>query len=226
MKQHTFFVTGTDTDVGKTICCKALLQSANRQQLTTLAYKPIAAGCQLTQQGLRNQDAITLQTHSSIKLAYEAINPIAFEPPIAPHIAADILAQPIDVNLITSGLHKLQAQAAEIILVEGAGGWRLPINNTQMLSDWVISQRLPVILVVGMKLGCLNHALLTYQAIINDGLEVVGWIANQLQSDMPFYTENVAFLSENIKAPKIAEIPYIDNVDSKDLANFVNFSFT
>lgn len=221
----TFFITGTDTDVGKTICSKALLQAANKQKLLTLAYKPIAAGCHQTESGLRNDDALILRENSSIDVPYHAVNPIAFQLPIAPHIAAELQDDPIDLDLISQGLHDLQQKNADFIIVEGAGGWRLPLNNQQMFSDWVVKHKLPVILVVGMKLGCLNHAILTYESILNDGLDVVGWIANQLQTDMPYYEQNIQLLSEKIDAPMIAEIPYLSDIDEADLAQFVNYPF-
>lgn len=220
-----FFVTGTDTDVGKTLCCKALLQAANKQNIATLAYKPIAAGCVLTIDGLRNEDALILQENCTIDVPYHAINPVALQLPIAPHIAAQIENKTINLTEISAGLKALQEKEADVILVEGAGGWRLPVNDKQTLSDWVITQNLPVILVVGMKLGCLNHALLTYETIINDGLKVAGWIANQIQADMPYYQENLQILSTKIDAPMIAEIPYLDDIQQIDLAEFVSFTF-
>jgi len=224
-QQKTFFITGTDTDVGKTICCKALLQAANKQNISTLAYKPIAAGCELTVSGLRNEDALILQNSCNVELPYQAVNPISFALAIAPHIAAELEEKPIQIPIISQGLQNLQQKNADLLIVEGAGGWRLPLNNEQMLSDWVVEQNLPVILVVGMKLGCLNHAFLTYETIINDGLNVVGWIANQLQTDMPYYQQNLQLLSAKIDAPMIAEIPYLSDINERDLAEFVNFSF-
>ena len=218
----TFFITGTDTDIGKTICCKALLQAANKQNRTTLAYKPIAAGCEITDAGLRNEDALILQQNCTIDLPYQAVNPISLQLPIAPHIAAKLENKPINIDLITQGLQNLQQKNADLLIVEGAGGWRLPLNNKQMLSDWVVEQNLPVILVVGIKLGCLNHALLTYETIVNDGLKVVGWIANQLQPDMACYQQNLQLLTQKIVAPMIAEIPYSSRINKIDLAQFVN----
>lgn len=222
-QQKTFFITGTDTDAGKTICGKALLQAAKKQNLSTLAYKPISAGCHLTESGLRNDDALILQENSSIEMAYHAVNPIAFKLPVAPHIAAALQGDPIDLNVITQGLQQLQQKNPDLIFVEGAGGWRLPVNDQQMFSDWVIEHKLPVILVVGMKLGCLNHALLTYETILRDGLKVVGWIANQLQPDMAYYQENKQLLGGKIAAPMIAEIPYLSSVNEIDLGKFVNW---
>jgi dethiobiotin synthetase len=222
IKTTTYFVTGTDTDVGKTVCCDALLQAANLQGKATLAYKPIAAGCELTPNGVRNEDALILQKSSTIKLDYKLINPIAFMDPIAPHIAAEIENNPINVETITTGLHTLQNKKADLLIVEGAGGWFLPLNSEQLLSEWVVEQQLPVILVVGIKLGCLNHALLTYQAIINSGLKVAGWIANQVQPEMPYYKENLMFLNNRIDEPMIAEIPYLKDLKNTSLSQFVN----
>ena len=224
-EQKIFFITGTDTDVGKTICCKTLLQAAKQQQLTTVAYKPIAAGCEITKDGLRNDDALVLQQHSNIKVNYHDVNPIAFLQPIAPHIAAQIQNTAIKTSQITQGLINLKKYNSDVILIEGAGGWRLPLNEKETLADWVIEQQLPVILVVGMKLGCLNHAMLTYESILGDGLKVVGWIANQLQSDMSFSEQNINYLTQNIKAPLLAEIPYLNDVKNSKLADLVDFDF-
>jgi len=222
---QTYFITGTDTDVGKTLCCAALLQAAQQQGLSTLAYKPIAAGCDATQAGLRNEDALILQKNSTLKVDYALVNPIAYQDPIAPHIAATLEERPIELGAATTGLQQLQSLSTDLLIVEGAGGWHLPINNKQLLSQWVIEQKLPVILVVGMKLGCLNHAMLTYQALISDGVPVVGWMANQLATEMPFYQQNLDWLKQKIAAPLIAELPTLDCPDSNDLAQYVDFRF-
>ena len=219
---HTYFVTGTDTDVGKTVCSTALLQAANQLGKSTLAYKPIAAGCDETKEGLRNQDALILQKNSSIKVDYQMVNPIAFKDPIAPHIAAEVAQQPIQLNIISDGLRALQKKSSSLLIVEGAGGWLLPVNDEVLFSDWVVEQQLPVILVVGMKLGCLNHALLSYQTIINSGLQVAGWIANQIQPEMPFYQQNLTLLKTKITAPMIAEIPFLTEIENASLSSFVD----
>ncbi|PKF63854.1 dethiobiotin synthase [Psychromonas sp. psych-6C06] len=219
---QTFFITGTDTDVGKTVCCAALLQAANQQGLKTLAYKPIAAGCEKTSAGLRNDDALTLQQYSNIEADYDLINPIAFEQPIAPHIAAELENRSISIDNITLGLEKLQSYHPDVLFVEGAGGWSLPLNNKQLLSDWVEAQQLSVIIVVGMKLGCLNHALLTYQTIKSAGLKVAGWIANQTQTEMPYYAQNLALLNAKIDAPLLAEIPHLPQAEHHNLGQYVD----
>jgi len=222
----TYFITGTDTDVGKTICTKALLQAANKQSLRTLAYKPISAGCEETNEGLRNQDALILQQHSSITVDYDNVNPIAFKEPIAPHIAALKTQQVISVDIINKGLTVLQNKQPQLLLVEGAGGWHLPVSNEQLLSDWVVEKQLPVILIVGLKLGCLNHALLTAQTIQQSGLYIAGWIANHLQPDMPYVQDNISTLNSLIKAPLIAEIPFLENINKQDLSSYIEVEFT
>lgn len=222
---QTYFVTGTDTDVGKTVCCAALLQAAQQQGCSTLGYKPIAAGCAETESGLRNDDALTLQRNSSISVSYEQVNPIAYQDPIAPHIAAARESRPIVLSELDQGLTTLQQHQPDLLLVEGAGGWHLPINDKQLLSQWVVEKQLPVIMVVGMKLGCLNHAMLTYQALCHDGVQVVGWIANQLATPMPFYAHNLAWLKQKIAAPLIAQIPALADPERAQLAQYVDFQF-
>lgn len=221
----TYFVTGTDTDVGKTVCTNALLQAANKQNKSTLAYKPIAAGCSQTKQGLRNEDALILQQSSSVKVAYDAVNPIAYKLAIAPHIAAFENKSRINLTTIDQGLTFLQQQQAQLLLVEGAGGWHLPINNTQLFSEWVIKKQLPVIVVVGLKLGCINHALLTTQSIQQSGLTIAGWIANHLQDNMPYAAQNIDTLKNYIKAPLLAEIPFLKNIEQQDLSQYIKVNF-
>ncbi|AGH81151.1 dethiobiotin synthase [Psychromonas sp. CNPT3] len=220
-----YFITGTDTEVGKTLCSRALLLAAAKQNVSTLGYKPIAAGCQVTSYGLRNEDALLLQQASSIKLAYEYINPFALYQPIAPHIAAKLEGKPVHIDDLSKAFKKVKLQA-KVIIVEGAGGWRLAVNDHQFLSQWVQQEKLPVILVVAMKLGCLNHAILTYESILADGLNVVGWMANQMHTvKMPYYQQNIDFLKAHIKAPMIAEIPYMRSSNMADLEGHVNFDF-
>lgn len=221
----TYFVTGTDTDVGKTVCTKALLQAANRQLKSTLAYKPISAGCEHTKDGLRNEDALILQQHSNIKVSYNAVNPIAYTQPIAPHIAAIENKRPINLTLIDQGLDFLQQQQPQFLFVEGAGGWHLPINRQQLFSEWVIEKQLPVIVVIGLKLGCLNHALLTVQSIQQSGLTIAGWIANHLQPDMPYVEQNIDTLKAFIDAPLLGTIPFLDNINEQDLSLHISIKF-
>lgn len=205
MKSKSFFVTGTDTDVGKTYVSNLLLQQFNRQGRRAIGYKPIAAGAQLSADGLRNDDALILQQASSGSPSYELINPICFREPIAPHIAAKNLGQEITTAQLIRWWHN-RATDYQIELVEGAGGWRLPINDSQWLSEFVADANLDVLLVVGMRLGCLNHALLTVEAIKHDGLNLVGWVANQLEQPMNHYQTNLDYLIEHIDAPFLGEV--------------------
>ena len=215
MKTKTFFVTGTDTEVGKTFISQALLLAMGVSGLSTTAYKPVAAGCEQTPLGLRNEDALLLQAACSIELSYDEINPIAFAEPVAPHLAAQNLSQTIILKAINDGFVRLQQKQADVLLVEGAGGWRLPLGadlqgKQQYLSDFAIQHKLPVILVVGIRLGCLNHALLTAEAIRSDGLELAGWVANQIDSNIPYRDENIQSLQKQLNAPFIGSVPKLE----------------
>jgi dethiobiotin synthetase len=215
--KQIFFVTGTDTEVGKTFVSCALLAAFTDVGFSTAAYKPVSAGCEVTPNGLRNEDALRLQQASNTVLSYDEVNPIAFEEPIAPHLAcAKLIAlgkgKPIELSSIHQGFSTLNAKQSDVLLVEGAGGWRLPLGpdnkgQEQFLSDFAIAENLPVILVVGMHLGCINHALLTAQAIEQDGLKIVGWVANMLEPDMLFLEENIHSLQQLLSAPLIGRVP-------------------
>jgi dethiobiotin synthetase len=220
VKRRAFFVTGTDTEVGKTFVCEALLILLNKKGLQTAGYKPIAAGCKLTAQGLRNEDALALQKHSNIDLSYDEVNPIAFETAIAPHLAAqnlleDNTAQPISIDTVREGFIRLLQKKPDVLIVEGAGGWRLPLGidfegHPRYLSEFVVELNLSVILVVGMRLGCLNHAILTAECIRNDGLKIAGWVANQVDPDMPFLEQNIKSLKMLLDVPFIGTIPRLN----------------
>ncbi|PKH57019.1 dethiobiotin synthase [Shewanella sp. Choline-02u-19] len=211
----TYFVTGTDTDCGKTLVSSALLTAVKGE---TVGFKPVASGCEQTEQGLRNSDALALMAASSIKLPYDDVNPFAFLPAIAPHIAAseqNILLSP---KKIQAQLNMAQYLGADFALVEGAGGWRLPLGDGHFMSEVVQAMQLPVILVVGMKLGCLNHALLTAEAIERDGLVIAGWVANQVDADMANQQDNLAALQQMMSAPFLGHIPYLDNATAAEAA--------
>lgn len=218
---QAFFITGTDTDAGKTSVAAGLLCAAKQQGCSTLAMKPVASGCDMSAEGLRNSDALALIAQSTVQLPYTQINPYAFAPAIAPHIAA----QEAGVELSVAGLYRaaqviLQEQA-DFILIEGAGGWRVPISATEFLSDFAIALQLPVILVVGVKLGCINHALLTAQAIINDGLELAGWVANVVDPSCARLAENLATLQQLMPAPCLAEVPHLTHANAEHVAEYV-----
>lgn len=219
-----YFVTGTDTEIGKTTIAAGLLCAARQRDLTTAGVKPVAAGCEQTPDGLRNEDALALQAQCSPPLAYELINPVTLEAAIAPHIAA----QEERVELTATGLAAACATVfernADLTLVEGAGGWCVPLNGTELLSDVAIAHKLPVVLVVGMRLGCINHALLSCRAIAADGLELAGWVANYVDPDMSRPEENLATLKQLIKAPCLGVVPRLASPDAADVAGFLDVS--
>ena len=207
-----FFVTGTDTDVGKTLIAAGLLLAARQAGFSTAAIKPVAAGCEKTPHGLRNSDALQLQKAMTAELDYEQINPITLEPAIAPHIAAEQMGKHLRCAQLAGYCRgAMMSAAAEFFLIEGAGGWRVPLNQVETLANLAMELNTPVILVVGMRLGCINHALLTAEAIHKDGLPLAGWVANQLLSDMPVYRENLQTLVDLMPAPLIGEVPFLEN---------------
>ena len=201
----TFFVTGTDTEIGKTWVSCRLLERAQAQGLSCYGLKPIAAGCEDTPEGPRNEDALALMAASSVKLGYDLVNPVALKAAIAPHIAAQDEQRALSAERLAGYLRgTLMSNKADLILVEGAGGWRVPLNGREPLSRLPQIMKWPVILVVGMKLGCINHALLTVEAIQRDGLELAGWVANDLGKPMQRLEENIATLENIIQAPRIS----------------------
>lgn len=210
------FVTGTDTDSGKTRVSEMLLRYWLKQGLSTLAMKPISAGCDWNEKAQRyeNSDALILQRAASMTADYAEVNPIALEPPIAPHIAAELVGEQGLLLRATMAWRALYSRKPDILLSEGAGGWMLPLDNGDLMPQFVRETNQEVILVVGMKLGCLNHALLTVAAIAQSGCHLRGWIANQLtQEPMPYYQENLNTLKERIQAPLLAEIPFLADHD-------------
>lgn len=199
-----FFVTGTDTEVGKTWVSCRLLERAKSEGLSCYGLKPIAAGCEDTADGPRNEDALTLMAVSSVKLGYEQVNPVALKAAIAPHIAAQDEQRALSAERLAGYLRgTLMSNKADLILVEGAGGWRVPLNNREPLSRLPQIMKWPVILVVGMKLGCINHALLTVEAIQRDGLQLAGWVANDMGKPMARLEDNIRTLESIIATPRI-----------------------
>lgn len=206
-----FFVTGTDTDAGKTYVTVGLLKAAKRAGLKSFGLKPIAAGAEQIKGDWRNDDALLIQQASSVLLPYEQVNPVVLEAAIAPHIAAMKEGRLITASRLEGFIKGALLVPHDFVLVEGAGGWRVPLNDRELLSDVAKSLGFPVVLVVNMKLGCLNHAILTAEAIARDGLTLAGWVANNGADPMPCYDENVATLSAMLTAPLLASIPWCDN---------------
>lgn len=225
-----FFVTGTDTDSGKTLVSTALLSAFNREAARagasrlSLGVKPVASGCEITEKGLRNSDALKLMSASSLKLSYEQVNPISFEPAIAPHIAAQQLGVNLSPEAILAKLDRAAFAQADFCLIEGAGGWRLPLGEGRYLSELVQQLNLPVIIVVGMKLGCLNHAVLTQEAILADGLSIAGWVANCVDPNMSVFEENLASLRQLMQSPCLGCVPFLAEPNAQNAANYIDLA--
>lgn len=216
-----YFITGTDTDCGKTVVSLALLHAARHKGLRTAAMKPISCGCYHTPNGFRNEDAVALQQAASIELPYNLVNPIAFAPPISPNIAATRAAAPIALDQLVANFQAIKARAPEWLLVEGCGGWLVPLDEKTTLAELARALQLPVLLVVGLRLGCLNHSLLTVAAIQQSGLPLAGWIANHLSPDMDAATENIQTLEQHIPAPRWATLPYQTTLDIAQLGTIL-----
>ncbi|PNS13658.1 dethiobiotin synthase [Mixta theicola] len=217
---NCWFLTGTDTEVGKTVASSALLQAANRAGLRTAGYKPVASGSEMTPDGIRNGDALALQRNSSLSLSYDEVNPLVFMEPTSPHIVSADTGQPIEFARLSAGLQALR-EKADWVLVEGAGGWYTPLSEQQTYADWVRQEQLPVILVVGIKLGCINHALLSAEAILNAGLPLAGWIANDIQPPGRRHQEYMATLQQRLPAPLLGEIPFLEQIDRAALGEYL-----
>ena len=215
---QAFFVAGTDTDIGKTTVAAGLLHAARSRGLTTAAAKPVASGCRQTRAGLRNGDAQALQRECHPPLPYELINPYAFEPAIAPHVAACEAGVALGVAELRCSVRRVLQREADFTLVEGAGGWRVPLSDEAYLSDLAVALGLPVILVVGVRLGCLNHALLTAQAIQADGLQLARWVGNQIDPHMPRLNENLRELRLRLSAPCLGFVPRLASPDAANVA--------
>ncbi len=222
MPRRSFFVTGTDTGVGKTFISSALLRLARARGLRCIGMKPIAAGCRLDAGMLRSDDALTLIAASATTLDYETLNPVALAPHIAPHIAAAQAGRVLHARDLATHCRTVTRQDVDLVLVEGAGGWRVPINDTETLADVCIALRAAVILVVGMKLGCLNHALLTATAVDQAGLDLAGWIANSVTGAMPCLDENVDTLRSRLQAPCLGVVPYLGSVEPSAAQPFLD----
>ncbi|MCS4285400.1 dethiobiotin synthetase [Pseudomonas sp. BIGb0278] len=215
---QAYFIAGTDTDVGKTTIAAGLLHAARLQGLSTLAAKPVASGCAVTSKGLRNADALALIDQSTVQLPYERVNPFAFEPAIAPHLAAREAGVALAVPALLKAMQGILAEGADFTLIEGAGGWRVPLSDHANLSDLAIALKLPVILVVGVRLGCINHALLSAEAIARDGLQLAGWVANVIEPRTSRLEENLASLAERLPAPCLGRVPKLKQASADAVA--------
>ncbi len=212
-----FFITGTDTGVGKTWMTAALIHGLAAHGYRVAGMKPLACGGHATAEGWRHKDAELLMQHASVALPYEAVNPYLLHEPIAPHIAATQAG----VRLSAAALHEACTTLEEpldYVLIEGVGGWEVPLNDDETTAHFARLLGLPVILVVGMRLGCLNHALLTADAIARHKLQLGGWIANIIDPGMHKLQENIAALEARLPAPRLGTVPHLPNFDAARIA--------
>ena len=216
-----FFITGTDTDVGKTLVTGALLHAYARQGKKVIGMKPVAAGCEAIPGGLRCDDVVQLRANSNVAAPLNLVNPYSFAPPIAPHIAALQSGTEIDLDHIVSCFQVLR-ELADVVLVEGAGGLMVPLNATQDIADLAVMLDLPVILVVGMRLGCINHTLLTVQAIRQRNLQIAAWVANQIDPEMRVFDDNLQTLEARLNVPLLGVIPYQTNANPSTVSACFN----
>ena len=213
-----FFVTGTDTGVGKTLVACALLKAFARTGKSVVGMKPVAAG----RQGGRWADVEALAQASTVRARPQIVNPYAFEPAIAPHIAAELAGLEIDVDPIVRAYEELSG-LAEVVVVEGAGGFLVPLNATQTGADLAMRLGLPIVLVVGMRLGCLNHALLTRRQIESSRLRCAGWVANCMLPDMPHLDGNIRALEQRLDCPLLGVVPFLREPTPAGVAGLLSF---
>ena len=209
MTPRHFFVTGTDTGVGKTLVAAALLLNARAFGLSAVGVKPVSAGCTLVNGQFVNDDALLLQRHASVRLDYAEVNPVALEPALAPHIAARRAGIELRAAGLAAAVTRVADQGQDVLLVEGAGGWLTPLNDTETMADVAVRLGYPVILVVNMRLGCLNHALLTAHAIQSAGLSLAGWVANSTAPTMEAFDENLQALERRLNSLRLGTVPYL-----------------
>jgi dethiobiotin synthetase len=203
-----FFITGTDTEVGKTYSTVKLIEQWREQGNKVVAMKPVASGCEVDERGVWHNDDVTRLSRATGQTDLDLMNPYRFLPPVSPHIAAREAGVVIDFATIVDHYRRL-AHEGDIVAVEGAGGWFAPLTDRLFMADLARALDLPVILVVGMRLGCINHALLTARAITGSGLTLAGWVANRVVPHMSAYAENLQTLRDHMPAPLLMELPYL-----------------
>ncbi len=206
-----FFVTGTDTSVGKTTVTVRLMQQLVARGLTVIGMKPVASGCEWVDGRWQNDDVLQLTAASNVSAPAELINPYCFDPPIAPHIAAAQAGVEIDFNVIRAAYAQLTAMA-DVVIVEGAGGLLVPLNATQTIADLIQALSLPALVVVGMRLGCINHALLTAQVLKQRNIDFCGWVANNIDPQMSVPQENLQSLITGLQQPPVLQVPFQESL--------------
>jgi len=217
---QSLFVTGTDTGVGKTRVATAVCHTLAGRGMRVAAMKPVASGCTPTLEGLRNDDALALLAATNVRADYSEVNPFAFAPSIAPHIAAQEAGIEIDFDVLDRAHERLRLRA-QVLIVEGAGGWLAPLDASRSFADLAVRWQMDVILVVGMRLGCLNHALLTVESIERRGLRLRGWVANSIDPQFERGPENVSSLQRRISAPCLGILPFRPRHEISSLAQAI-----
>lgn len=208
------FITGTDTGVGKTYITLGLLKYLKSKKICAIGIKPVASGSDLVGGQLVNEDARLLRKYSSLELPYETINPFCFKEPIAPHIAAFHAGIELSVDaLLIKTLSTLQ-MFGKVNIIEGVGGWDVPLNHSERMSDFVVKINPQIVLVIGMRLGCLNHAIQTYHSILHRDLTVSGWVANCIDPNMQFIVENIDTLKKYLRAPLLGVVRYQESPET------------
>lgn len=215
---QAYFVTGTDTEIGKTWCSVGLIHTLQQQGLRVVGMKPVAAGCEMTADGWRNADALALQAASNVQVPYAWVNPYALPTPIAPHLAAAQINVEIDLATIEQTYAQLIA-LADVVVVEGAGGWRVPLTAQHSMRDIALALHASVILVVGMRLGCINHALLSAEAIQRDDCHYVGWIANHLCDDNQDAV--IESIQQRIGVPLLGKVPFLPEGSREQVSQYL-----
>ena len=216
-----FFITGTNARVGKTVVARAFLQALDSNGISAVGYKPVARTGPTNQSGHHKKEIDLLQSASTNLLPAEVINPLVLNEGGSP----DDKNTPLDYKILSNGLANLSGQY-DCVAIEGCSGWRSLLQDRRPMSDWVIKEQLPVLIVVGIQDGCMNHAQLTAQAIIQDGLPLMGWVANRINPCMANYANIIDVLSQVLPCPLLGEIPYLSRPEERDLARYIDLSAT
>ncbi len=217
MTPRRIFVTGTDTGVGKTRVATGICRHYVNAGQRVAAMKPVASGCALTPEGLRNDDALALAAAINVRASYLEVNPYAFAPPVAPHIAAELAGVVIDFARLDHAFERLSL-CSDVLVVEGAGGWLVPLDAHQTFADLADRWQLDVVLVVGLRLGCLNHALLTADAIARRGRNLLGWVANPLEPRLPEVARNIDTLCARLASPCLGSLAFAPAAGPDEIA--------
>ena len=217
---NIFFISGTDTNVGKTEITCALMRVISNQDKIVVGMKPISAGVEKIREGYLNKDVDKIMNEASFSYDISKVNSYSFDEPIAPHIAADKVNCSIDFNLIQNNLNQIK-EKADYVFIEGAGGHEVPLDKTRTMADLVTSLDIPIILVVGIRLGCINHSILTINSILNRKQKLFGWVANCIDKDMSEIDKNISYLKEKIPSPLIGIVPYQENIDTEIISSFL-----